>query len=56
MKKTTHDLYEPADKQRYKKKFLVHQQQIAEAEEDIVRFKENKDEELLWDCDKPRYG
>lgn len=45
LKKTTHDSFEPADKQHYKKRYLVRKLEEQEAKEEIKEWEEHGTEE-----------
>jgi hypothetical protein len=46
LKKTTHDSYEPVDKQHYKKRYLVRKIEEAEAEKERRSFQMPETEQL----------
>jgi hypothetical protein len=53
LKKTTHDLYEPVDKQQYKKRYLVRKIQEQDAEKQIEEFNgETQERPTLPDHDE----
>ena len=48
MKKTTHDLYAPVDKQQYKKRYLVRKIEEAEAEKERREFQRSPEEQEFF--------